>query len=103
MYKGTTPTIRWHIKNEDLNFDDITEIWMTFKDSANYTVNKVLTDLILNKDNRTIEYEFTQEETLKFKIGIIETPNENFVRWRSGFCNTNKRIYNEQNLKRGNY
>ena len=40
MYKGTTPTIRWNIKNEDLDFDNIAEIWMTFKDSSNYTVNK---------------------------------------------------------------
>lgn len=73
MYKGTTPTIRWNIKNSDLDFEDISEIWMTFKDSSNYIVNKTLSDINLNDEDRTISYEFTQEETLKFKIGIIET------------------------------
>ena len=101
MYKGTTPTIRWNIKNEDLDFDNIAEIWMTFKDSSNYTVNKTLTDLILNKDDRTIAYEFTQEETLKFKIGIIETQMRILLRGGQVFATPIKEFTINRILKGG--
>lgn len=73
MYRGTTPTIQWNINNEDLDFAEIEQIWMTFKDSAGNKITKDIAEIDIDADEHTISYEFTQEETLKIHTGIVET------------------------------
>lgn len=73
MYRGTTPTIKWNINNDDLDFAEIEQVWMTFKDSAGNKITKDITELEIDEDEKSISYEFSQEETLKIHTGIVET------------------------------
>lgn len=72
MYRGTTPTICWNI-SDNLEFEDIDQVWMTFKDENGEKLTKSAEQLTFDEENKTITYDFTQEETLKFAVGNIET------------------------------
>lgn len=73
MYRGTTPTIQWNINNDNLDFSEIEQIWMTFKDSSGNKITKDIKEISIDPDEKTITYEFSQEETLKIHTGIVET------------------------------
>lgn len=76
MFKGTTPTIKWHIKNTNVKFEEFEKVWMTFKDSHNHAITREESEdkheLQLDDKKRTISYELTQEETLALCLGTIE-------------------------------
>lgn len=75
MFRGTTPTIRWKLSNESIDLSTVEQIWMTFKEQNNEksAMTKDITELTIDEEKRTISYDFSQEETLQFKTGIIET------------------------------
>lgn len=78
MFRGTTPTIYFHITNEDINFNDIKEAWITLKNKTveyNFKLSKgrVLTNL----SNKLLFVRLTQEETLS-----LNEDNKAFVQLR---------------------
>lgn len=72
MYRGTTPSITFHI-NTELNLNEIVECWVTFKSkSSNKIQTYTLDDLILDSEEKTITITMTQEDTLYFSPGTVE-------------------------------
>lgn len=71
MYRGTTPTIKWKIDSKDVAFEDISQVWMTFK-NGNETITIDKDHLALDPEKKTVTYVLSQEETLKFSIGKLE-------------------------------
>ena len=69
IIRGTTPILTFHVKNEQLDLDDIAEIWITFKTKAGVKVkDKTYTreDVAIDNTEHTIELFLTQEDTLDF-------------------------------------
>ena len=65
MYRGTTPTLIFNLsKNSDLDFDDLTEIWITLK-LKTYSKTWEMTECVLDNEEKTITITLTQEDTLK--------------------------------------
>lgn len=71
MFRGTTPTIRWYITTEEIDFDKIERVWMTFKDCCGRQINFTEEDIVLNGEERYVQFTFSQEETLKLKAGYL--------------------------------
>ena len=69
IIRGTTPTLTFHVKNEQLDMTEIAEVWITFKTKAGVTVkekNYDIEDVTIDAENKTIELFLTQEDTLDF-------------------------------------
>lgn len=65
MYRGTTPTINLITTSiEDLNYIDISDLYVTFMQNEVLIIEKTLSDVTLNLN--TISMTLTQEETLLF-------------------------------------
>lgn len=69
IIRGTTPTLAFHVKNEQLNLDEIAEIWITFRTKASaQVISKTYTkeDVSIDAENHIIELFLSQEDTLDF-------------------------------------
>lgn len=69
MYRGTTPTLTFHI-DADLNLLTVEELWITFKANAKektFTLDNVSID----NDNKLVILELEQEDTLYFGSGKL--------------------------------
>ena len=71
MYRGTTPTVLWKIKAENINLSDITNGQMVFNNSG-FLLVKPFDTLNIDATNKTISTELSQEETLGFIGGKVE-------------------------------
>lgn len=74
IIRGTTPTLTFHVKNEQLDLDEIAEVWVTFKTKAGvrpkektYDIN----DVVIDAAEHTIELYLSQEDTLYFSDASI--------------------------------
>lgn len=65
MFRGTTPTIVFHVNSIDINLDDMSQVWATFK-SQTREVTKEIGDLEIDNTKKTVTAILTQEETLQF-------------------------------------
>lgn len=66
MFRGTTPVIKAKINNDNLDFNDIKEIWLTIK-NVDTEMNFTKDDLSLDYENKVVMLELTQEQTLEFE------------------------------------
>ena len=69
IIRGTTPTLTFHVKNEQLDLDEIAEIWVTFRTKAGVKVkdkNYTKEDVTIDAEEHTIELFLSQEDTLDF-------------------------------------
>ena len=67
IIRGTTPTLTFHVKNEQLDLNEIAEIWITFHTKAGVTVREktyTLEDVTIDDTEKTIELDLSQEDTL---------------------------------------
>lgn len=67
IIRGTTPTLTFHVKNEQLDLNEIAEIWITFHTKAGVTVKEktyTIEDVTINNEEKTIELDLSQEDTL---------------------------------------
>lgn len=67
IIRGTTPTLTFHVKNEQLDLNEIAEIWITFHTKAGVTVKEktyTIEDVTINDTEKTIELDLSQEDTL---------------------------------------
>lgn len=71
IIRGTTPSIVLKITNASFSFDDISQLWVTFKNRrgslGNYEKTFYISDCLLDDTNKTITIKFTQKDTLEIK------------------------------------
>ena len=69
IIRGTTPTLTFHVKNEQLNLNEIAEIWITFRTKSGVKIKDKTydkEDVVIDAENHTIELFLSQEDTLSF-------------------------------------
>ena len=69
IIRGTTPTLTFHVKNEQLDLNEIAEIWITFKTKAGVKVKEqtyTSEDVVIDAEKHDIELILSQEDTLDF-------------------------------------
>lgn len=67
IIRGTTPTLTFHVLNEQLDLDEIAEVWITFKTKAGVKVREITytkEDVIIDNTEHNIELSLSQEDTL---------------------------------------
>ena len=69
IIRGTTPTLTFNVKNEQMDLTNVAEVWITFKTKAGvkpkektYDINDVTIDAV----EKTITLSLSQEDTLYF-------------------------------------
>ncbi|MBO7535753.1 MAG: hypothetical protein J6T34_01240, partial [Bacilli bacterium] len=64
---GTTHTLSFHITNEEIDFNNIKEAWISLKNKEiEYTWKMSAGRVMLNTEKKLIFVDLTQEETLSF-------------------------------------
>ena len=70
IIRGTTPTLVFKIKNENMDLSDVAEIWITLKTKAG-TRSKEKTydidDVTIDTQNGEVSLSLSQEDTLYFE------------------------------------
>ena len=68
IIRGTTPYIRIKIKN-DIDLNDIIQAWVYINQSKKVVVDKTITDVEINPEEKTLLVHLTQQESLRCKAG----------------------------------
>lgn len=74
IIRGTTPTLTFHVKNEQLDLDEIAEVWVTFKTKTGLRPKEKtfdINDVAIDSEERTITLVLSQEDTLYFSDASI--------------------------------
>lgn len=74
IIRGTTPTLTFHVKNEQLDLNEIAQIWVTFRTKLGIEIKEKTYDideLVIDDTERTITLNLTQEDTLEFTDMIM--------------------------------
>lgn len=69
IIRGTTPTIIISIQTE-IDLSEVSAAWIYISQQNKVRVNKGLSDIEIDTDEKTITVVLTQEETLNLKAGI---------------------------------
>ena len=69
IIRGTTPTIIVSIQTE-IDLSELSAAWVYISQQGKVRVNKALTDIEVDVEEKTITVVLTQEETLNLKAGI---------------------------------
>ena len=69
IIRGTTPTIIVSIQTE-IDLSELSAAWVYISQQGKVRVNKVLTDIEIDTDKKTLTIVLTQEDTLNLKAGI---------------------------------
>lgn len=67
IIRGTTPTLTFHVKNEQLDLNEIAEVWITFKTKPGVKVVEKtydIEDVTIDNEEHTIELFLPQIDTL---------------------------------------
>lgn len=72
IIRGTTPTLTFHVKNEQLDLNEIAQVWITFKTKVGITIKEKTYDIedVTIEDNN-ISLNLTQEDTLEFTDQVM--------------------------------
>jgi len=74
IIRGTTPTLTFNVKNEQMDLTEVAEVWITFKTKAGVKLKEKTydkTDVTIDPVEKTITLSLTQEDTLYFSDSII--------------------------------
>lgn len=69
IIRGTTPTLTFNVKNEQMDLSEIAELWITFKSKPGVRLvekNYTLEDVVIDNVEKTITLDLSQEDTLSF-------------------------------------
>lgn len=75
IIRGTTPTLTFHVKNEQLDLNDIAEVWITFKTKAGVKPREKtysIDDVVIDNAEHNIELDLSQEDTLYFLDSTVQ-------------------------------
>lgn len=67
IIRGTTPTLTFHIKNNQIDLNEVAQVWITFKTKAGVKVVEQTydrEDVTIDTEEHTIELFLSQEDTL---------------------------------------
>ena len=70
IIRGTTPTLVFKIKNENMNLSDVAEIWITLKTRAGAKSKEKtydIDDVTIDAQSGEVSLSLTQEDTLYFE------------------------------------
>ena len=70
MIRGTTPTFTLTISDETVDLTQATHVYATFKQGNNNAVTKMDEQLVIYPN--AVEVYLDQEDTLKFKEGVVQ-------------------------------
>lgn len=68
LTRGTTPTITINVKS-DIDLSQVVAIWIYISQTNKVKVDKKLSDVSFNVQNRQIQLTLSQEDTLELKAG----------------------------------
>ena len=69
IIRGTTPTITFNIKNEQMDLTQVAEVWITFKTKPGVALKEKtydINDVTIDAEEKTITLSLSQEDTLYF-------------------------------------
>lgn len=69
IIRGTTPTISINILDEDINFEDISVIWINIAQNGKDVVDKATEDIEYDETYNQILVHLSQTDTLKLNPG----------------------------------
>lgn len=69
IIRGTTPPIVIYVKNEQIDLTQAEQIWVYIWQKKVLVVDKVIEDVIIDSEKRTITANLTQDDTLALKEG----------------------------------
>lgn len=100
MYRGTTPTIVFKIKNSKINLGEMKQIYVTFKSNVReITYDKE--DIELDVENNKIVVHMTQEDTLYFHSDLVNVQIRLLSRTDKAYATSIKQIKLNGILKEG--
>lgn len=70
IIRGTTPTLTFHVKNENIDLNDIAEVWITFKTKPGIALKEKtydIDDVTIDTVENNILLNLSQEDTLYFE------------------------------------
>lgn len=70
MYRGSTP--KYTIYLSGIYLADLANLQITFKQKGQIMAERSLTDMAIDPDANSASFSLTQEETMKFKVGMID-------------------------------
>lgn len=70
MYRGSTP--KYTIYLSGIYLADLANLQITFKQNGQIMAERSLTDMVIDPDANSVSFSLTQEETMKFKVGMID-------------------------------
>lgn len=65
ILQGTTPSLTIHIAQTDFSVTDVTDLELVFQNGST-PLRKSLADVVVNAENNSFTYTFTEAETLSF-------------------------------------
>lgn len=68
LIRGTTPTITCRIKQE-IDLHNIVQVWIYIAQQNKVKVDKTVSDVVFDYENRTVAVTLSQEDTLALKEG----------------------------------
>ena len=68
IIRGTTPTITITVKSE-LDFTTIQQVWVYISQQNKVKIDKVISDVSFDPENKKIEVTLSQDDTLALKAG----------------------------------
>ena len=74
IIRGTTPTLTFNVKNEQMDLTEIAEVWITFKTKPGAKLKEKTydkNDVTIDPTENTITLSLSQEDTLYFSDNII--------------------------------
>lgn len=69
LIRGTTPTIEVIVKDDDIDLHDIIQVWLYISQQKKVKVDKIITDVVFDYDNRIMRVKLDQNDTLELKAG----------------------------------
>ena len=69
MYRFTTPTVTFRIKNPDIDLEDMAQIWVTIEDSRGFVHNWDKTRVSVDNTEKKVRLYLSQRETMKLCEG----------------------------------
>ena len=69
IIRGTTPTLTFNVKNENMDLTEVAEVWITFKTKPGVRLKEKtydINDVVIDAVEKTITLSLSQEDTLYF-------------------------------------
>ena len=101
MYKWTTPTLKFRLKNTTIDLSRMSQIWVTVKDGRRKKHTWDISHVTLDNVNKIIKLTLTQAETIPIAAGIGKVEIRMLTDTGAAPVTKKKTIYIEDTIKGG--